>query len=125
MILHPLRSARAAKGRWFLIIGAAPLLALLLIPLAALLLKATPSVIVHYLGDRATMQAIALSISTSSVSVLLTITLGTPLAYLLARSRFPGRTMVDAIVDLPTVLPPAVAGIALLIAFGPTGHYRR
>ena len=46
---------------------------------------------------------------------------GTPLAYLLARARFPGRTLADALVDLPIVVPPAVAGLALLFVFGSTG----
>ena len=50
-----------------------------------------------------------------------TLVLGTPLAYALARVRFPGRGLVDALVDLPIVLPPAVAGIALLMAFGRRG----
>jgi molybdate transport system permease protein len=102
-------------------VGAAPLLCLLVVPLAALLIKAPPAMLVHYLGDRGTAQAIVLSLGTSSATVLLTIAFGTPLAYALARRRFPGRTLVDVMVDLPTVLPPAVAGIALLMAFGRRG----
>lgn len=66
-------------------------------------------------------QALTLSIWTSAVTVLLALLLGTPVAYLLARARFPGRAVVDALIDLPIVLPPTVAGVALLTAFGRRG----
>jgi molybdate transport system permease protein len=59
--------------------------------------------------------------STTLVTPGLTLLAGTPLAYLLARRRFPGRALVDTLIDLPMVLPPAVAGIALLVAFGRRG----
>lgn len=65
--------------------------------------------------------ALVLSLWTSSVTVLLAIAFGTPVAYLLARGRFPGRAFVDALIDLPIVLPPTVAGVALLTAFGRRG----
>jgi molybdate transport system permease protein len=66
-------------------------------------------------------QALWLSLWTSAISVLLAIAGGTPVAYLLARKRFPGHALVDALVDLPIVLPPTVAGVALLTAFGRRG----
>lgn len=66
-------------------------------------------------------QALTLSIWTSAVTVLFALLLGTPVAYLLARARFPGRAVVDALIDLPIVLPPTVAGVALLTAFGRRG----
>ena len=66
-------------------------------------------------------QALGLSVVTTAVTMVVVIVLGTPLAYLLARRRFPGATVVEALVDLPIVLPPAVAGIALLVAFGRNG----
>ena len=123
--LRPSRAARPrrVRGPWSWLAPAAglPLLALLVIPLAALLVRVTPAVLVHYLGDRPTVQAIGLSIGTSTATLLLVVTLGTPLAYVLARRRFPGRSVLDVLIDLPTVLPPAVAGIALLIAFGRRG----
>ena len=65
--------------------------------------------------------ALVLSLWTSTVTALLAIALGTPLAYALSRTSFPGRTIVDALVDLPIVLPPTVAGVALLTAFGRRG----
>src|SRR5215210_874082 len=66
-------------------------------------------------------QALGLSLATTAVTMGLVIVLGTPLAYLLARRRFRGAASVEALVDLPIVLPPAVAGIALLVAFGRHG----
>ena len=66
-------------------------------------------------------QALGLSVATTAVTMVVVIALGTPLAYLLARRRFPGSAVVEALVDLPIVLPPAVAGIALLVAFGRNG----
>ena len=66
-------------------------------------------------------QALTLSIVTTAVAMLVILVFGTPLAYVLARRPFPGRWLVDTLVDLPIVLPPAVAGIALLMAFGRRG----
>ena len=65
--------------------------------------------------------ALALSLVTTAASLVLTIALGTPLAYLLARRRFRGSTLLETIVDLPIVLPPSVAGLALLLVFGRRG----
>src|SRR5215213_1705838 len=66
-------------------------------------------------------QALGLSMVTTATTMAIVVILGTPLAYLLARRRFPGAAAVEALVDLPIVLPPAVAGIALLVAFGRNG----
>jgi len=65
--------------------------------------------------------ALILSLWTSTLTVLLAILFGTPVAYLLARHRFPGKALVDAFIELPIVLPPTVAGVALLTAFGRKG----
>ena len=66
-------------------------------------------------------QALGLSMATTAITMTIVVALGTPLAYLLARRRFPGAAAIEALVDLPIVLPPAVAGIALLVAFGRNG----
>ena len=66
-------------------------------------------------------QALVLSLWTSTVTVALALVFGTPVAYTLARARFPGMSIVDAFIDLPIVLPPTVAGVALLTAFGRRG----
>lgn len=71
-------------------------------------------------GDTA-RKALQLSLVTSTVSTALAILLGTPVAYLLARTRFRAKALVEGLVDLPIVLPPTVAGVALLTAFGRRG----
>ena len=65
--------------------------------------------------------ALWLSLWTSMLTVTITVIVGTPVAYLLARTHFPGKSILDAFVDLPIVLPPTVAGVALLTAFGRRG----
>jgi molybdate transport system permease protein len=67
------------------------------------------------------VQAIQLSLVTTLATLALTLAGGTPLALLLARRRFPGHALVETLIDLPVVLPPSVAGIALLVAFGRFG----
>lgn len=66
-------------------------------------------------------QALRLSLTTTAISLCVVILLGTPLAYLLGRTTFRGQSIVETIIDLPMVLPPAVAGLALLMAFGRRG----
>lgn len=65
--------------------------------------------------------ALLLSIRTTSITMVIIIVVGTPAAYALARFDFPGRRLVDTLVDIPAVLPPSAAGIALLLAFGRLG----
>lgn len=67
------------------------------------------------------LTALWLSLATTAASLVLTVALGGPLAFVLARRRFTGKWLVEAVVDLPIVLPPSVAGLALLIAFGRRG----
>jgi molybdate transport system permease protein len=101
---------------------AALLLLFLAIPVGALLVRAFDSG--HGWDARAIQvlrQALGLSLTTTALAMVFVIALGTPLAFLLARRRFPGAAVVEALVDLPIVLPPAVAGIALLMAFGRNG----
>jgi molybdate transport system permease protein len=104
-----------------LLLASLPFLLFLLLPLLALVLRATPADILAHLVDPSVAQAIQLSLVTTLCTLGLTVIGGTPLAYLLARGTFPGRTILDALLDLPIVMPPAVAGIALLVAFGRFG----
>lgn len=67
--------------------------------------------------------AISLSFTTTLLTVLLTLIFGTPLAYVLARYRFTGRRIANVLVELPIVLPPAVAGLALLLTWGRRGLF--
>ena len=67
------------------------------------------------------LDALALSLVTTSISLVLTVTFGLPLAWLMARRTFRGSWLVETIVDLPIILPPAVAGLGLLLVFGRRG----
>lgn len=100
---------------------ALPYLAFLALPLAAILLRTAPGRVWANLGQAEVYQAIALSLSTSTLAAGVTILLGTPVAYLMARRQFRFKRALDTLIDLPTVLPPAVAGVALLMAFGRRG----
>jgi molybdate transport system permease protein len=114
-----------AQSRWlprrFSWLLSLPFLAFLVLPLAALVLRLPPASLIPSLQSPQVVQAVTLSMATSLVTTMVTILFGTPVGYLLARRRFPGRQMVGTLVDLPTVLPPAVAGVALLMAFGRKG----
>ncbi len=69
----------------------------------------------------AVLDAVALSLLTTTVSLLLTVAIGLPLAFVLARRSFPGKRLAEIVIDLPIVLPPSVAGLALLLVFGRRG----
>jgi molybdate transport system permease protein len=98
------------------------LLLFLAIPVGALLIRALGTGATWDAGTFDTLrQALGLSMVTTAMTMVIVVVLGTPLAYLLARRRFPGAAAIEALVDLPIVLPPAVAGIALLVAFGRNG----
>jgi molybdate transport system permease protein len=112
------------RSRWrisLLPLVSLPLILFFALPLLALVLRVSPTDVVEGLGELEVRQAISLSLTTTLVTVGITVLFGTPLAYLLARRRFVGRTVVDTLIDLPMVLPPAVAGIALLVTFGRRG----
>jgi molybdate transport system permease protein len=98
-----------------------PLLLFLLLPLIALLLRTDPAMVLANLQAPQILQAVQLSVVTSGIATLLTILLGTPVAVLLAKRKLPFQKAIDTLIDLPTVLPPSVAGVALLIAFGRRG----
>lgn len=97
------------------------LVALLAIPLATLIWTALSDELLVYLRAPSLQRALSLSMLTSSVSTGVILLLGTPLAYTLARWSFRGKAWVELIIDLPLVLPPLIAGIALLLAFGRNG----
>jgi molybdate transport system permease protein len=117
----PAAPAPRARPRDWLWPLSVPFLAFLILPLAALLARAPAGQLVENLRQPEVYQAIALSLNTATLATLLSILLGTPLAYLMARRTFRLKRVVDTLIDLPTVLPPAVAGVALLLAFGRRG----
>jgi len=91
------------------------------LPLAALLLVLPPGELLDHLRSPMALRALWLSVRTTLVATALAVVLGTPLAYLLARYSFRGRDVLDTLVDLPITIPPVVAGVALLLAFGRRG----
>ncbi len=101
--------------------SAVPMILFLTLPLLALIWRTELSDISTHLAQPVARRAIILSLWTSATATLLTIVLGTPLALLMTRRHFRGRRALDTLIDLPTVLPPAVAGLALLMAFGRRG----
>jgi molybdate transport system permease protein len=95
------------------------LLMLMIVPPAALALRAANAPIgALELLDRPMLMAVTLSLTTTAISTVIILGLGTPLAYILARYRFPFRELFGLIIELPVVLPPVVAGLGLLMAFG-------
>ena len=111
--------SRPAKVVAFIASGS--LLLFLVIPLFVILLRAIEAELWQQLQQPTVAQAIRLSLFTSIVSTAITIVLGTPLAYLLARRQVRGQAALETLLDLPIVLPPAVAGLALLLTFGRRG----
>lgn len=96
-------------------------LAFLLLPVAAIFVRVPPGDLIGALGDAVTRDALLVSIRTSAIAHAAVLLIGTPAAYLIARRHFRGRGAVLTLIELPLVLPPAVAGIALLAAFGRMG----
>jgi len=108
-------SLRALAGLTGLFLG---------LPVTILVLRAVlDGSLAHALTARVVLSALSLSLVTTSISLVLTVLLGLPLAFVLARRRFRGAGFVDAIVDLPIVLPPSVAGLALLLVLGRRGLF--
>jgi molybdate transport system permease protein len=120
-IATPTSESQRGRPIAWLVLASLPMLGFLLLPLVALLLRIPLAQLLANLANREVAQAISLSMITTALTVLLTLLFGTPVAYLLARRRFRWHTALDTLIDLPMVLPPSVAGIALLVAFGRRG----
>ncbi|HEX6389556.1 MAG TPA: molybdate ABC transporter permease subunit, partial [Solirubrobacteraceae bacterium] len=99
----------------------AVVVAFLVIPVVALIAEAPLGDLPGVLGDDQVTDALAVTARTTLIANVLFVAFGTPAAWLLATRRFPGRAALITLVELPLVLPPAVAGIALLAAFGKGG----
>ncbi|HUH06423.1 MAG TPA: ABC transporter permease [Egibacteraceae bacterium] len=106
---------------WLLWTLAAGGLAVLGFPLAALVARVRWAQAPRLLTEPAAIEALRLSLVTSGAAVAGALVLGVPLAWILARARLPGRGLLQALVLLPMVLPPVVAGVGLLAAFGRSG----
>lgn len=113
------------NGRgWFpalLWLASGLLVAFILLPVAGLVSATSPGSVDTALADTRIRDALLLSVSSAAITAVVATLLGVPLAYLLARHRFPGHALVQAVVDLPLAIPHTVAGIALLFVFGRTG----
>jgi molybdate transport system permease protein len=95
--------------------------AFLVLPLAGLIIRAPWSSLGTVLTGSAATQALVLSLWSASVATAISLVIGVPLAWALARGSFPGQRLLRALTTLPLVLPPVVGGVALLLAFGRTG----
>jgi len=105
------------------LLWAATVLALsfLVVPVAAIFLRVPPGELVSALGSSVARDALRVTLVTTLVAQVAILLVGTPAAYVIATRRFRGRTLLVTLVELPLVLPPAVAGIGLLAAFGRFG----
>ncbi len=112
---------KTTRGFWKLL--ALPLLFFIAIPVLALFLRTSFTDLFINLNKTQVIQAVNLSLLTSLTSTALTWIIGTPVAYLLAQQNSRFHRIVDTLIDLPTVLPPSVAGVALLMAFGRKGLF--
>jgi molybdate transport system permease protein len=96
-------------------------LGFLVVPLLAIFLRIPPGELLAQLGNEAAVDAIVVTLRTNVIAEALILLVGTPAAYFIATRRFRGRNLVITLIELPLVLPPAVAGIGLLAAFGRRG----
>ncbi|HZO73338.1 MAG TPA: ABC transporter permease [Ktedonobacteraceae bacterium] len=113
-------------GRTFVAVLASLFLLFLGVPLVALFFREPPAAIWAGMIEPDVFQALQLSLVTTCLSTAVAVLFGLPVAYLLARTDFPGRGLAETLVVMPTVLPPVVAGVALLLTFGRMGligHY--
>jgi molybdate transport system permease protein len=118
------RDASTWSGRLFLgglVLALTVTLAFLLIPVLAIFLRIPPGELFSQLGSEVAIDALIVTAKTTAIAQAVILAIGTPAAYLLATRRFRGRSLVITLVELPLVLPPAVAGIGLLVAFGRQG----
>jgi molybdate transport system permease protein len=113
-----------APAAWFRVGLAAALaiaLSFLTLPVVAIFVDSSPADLLDSLGEPGVLDALWLSLRATAAAIVLILVVGTPAAYLLATRSFPGKAVVVTLVELPLVLPPAAAGVALLASLGPEG----
>ena len=108
---------------WIFILPSAILLALFALPLFALFVRSINEGFFNFAFSEQAFKALRLSLTTSTITTLVTILFGTPFAYTLGRWKFRLKSWIELFIDLPIVLPPSVAGLVLLIAFGRRGMF--
>src|SRR5258708_2266767 len=110
-----------SPGSALVILFALMALIFLVLPILSLVVRSLQNHAWETTAEAGLLSAIGLSLVSTFVTLLVTILFGTPLAYVLARQKFPFKWLISVLVELPIVLPPAVAGLALLITFGRRG----
>ena len=120
--VSPHNAIREAGLRSLFLVPALLFAAFVALPLLALILRAAMTGnLLQQLAQPIVLSALRLSALTSLASLLIIVLVGTPTAYLLARSTFPGKRLLDVFIDVPLALPPVVVGVALLLVFGRLG----
>lgn len=97
------------------------LVVFVVLPLISTLLSTTPAEFIKSFSDPEILQSIGLTFGAAAIATMLALVTGIPLAYLLARRKFTGKRLLEAIINLPVVIPHTAAGIALLLVFGRRG----
>jgi len=118
-VAHERRTGRAVP--WPLAVPAALAVLFLLVPLGAMLLRTPWTSLARILYEGTVLEALRLSLLCATAATAVSFVVGVPLAWVLARARFRGLSLLRALVTLPLVLPPVVGGVALLLAFGRLG----
>jgi molybdate/tungstate transport system permease protein len=101
----------------FLLLGGL-ILAFIAVPILKMILAANPSILFDSLRDSEVAKSIVLTLYAALIATVIGFALGVPLAYLLAKTHFPGKRLIEGLIDLPIVIPHSAAGIALLFVFG-------
>ncbi|MDX2121847.1 MAG: ABC transporter permease [Gemmatimonadota bacterium] len=121
MIAVPQARWSEPLGQALMLALAALVAALVALPVVALVLRVPPGALLAQLGTQGVQEALWLSLTTSVAAALVSLVIGLPMAHLLATRSFPGKRVLEILMDLPMVIPPTVAGFALLMAFGRAG----
>lgn len=114
---------KISDSTWIFVIPSVCMLGLFLLPLLAVFIRSINAEFFDYAFARQALSALKLSLITSTVTTILAIVFGTPLAYILANWKLKYKSWLELLIDLPIVLPPSVAGLALLITFGRRGLF--
>jgi molybdate transport system permease protein len=104
-----------------LALALAAVLTFLTLPVVAIFVDSSPAELIDSLGEPGALDALWLSLRVTAIALAIILVVGTPAAYMLATRSFRGKALMVTLVELPLVLPPAVAGVALLAAVGPSG----
>jgi molybdate transport system permease protein len=120
-LTSPGGSIRELVTRIVVTVAAALFLCLVALPILSLLFHLGPSELWQRIREPLVFDALRLSAVTSLIATITTVVLGLPVAYVLATRQFRGKRLLETLVELPIVLPPTVAGVGLLLAFGRTG----